>query len=74
VAYYLRQLGIQFAIVDSRDKPPFNDKLLVDMPDISVFTGGFDAAVFALATHIIVSPGVLAYLNYHPLPYVSQQF
>lgn len=58
VAYYLRQLGIQFAIVDSRDKPPFNDKLLVDMPDIPVFTGGFDAAVFALATHIIVSPGV----------------
>ncbi len=58
VAYYLRQLGIQFAIVDSRDKPPFNDDLLVDMPDIPVFTGGFDAEVFALATHIIVSPGV----------------
>ncbi|MDF1582880.1 MAG: UDP-N-acetylmuramoyl-L-alanine--D-glutamate ligase [Methyloprofundus sp.] len=58
VAYYLRQLGIQFAIVDSRDKPPFNDDLLAEMPDIPVFTGGFDAAVFALATHIVVSPGV----------------
>ncbi len=58
VAYYLRQLGIQFAIVDSRDKPPFNDALLSEMPDIPVFTGGFDAAVFALATHLIVSPGV----------------
>jgi len=58
VAYYLRQLGIQFAIVDSRDKPPFNDALLAEMPDIPVFTGGFDAAIFGLATHIIVSPGV----------------
>jgi len=58
VAYYLRQLGVQFAIVDSRDKPPFNDALLAEMPDIPVFTGGFDAAIFGLATHIIVSPGV----------------
>jgi len=58
VAYYLRELGIQFAIVDSRDKPPFNDTLLAEMPDIPVFTGGFDSAVFDLASHIVVSPGV----------------
>ncbi len=58
VAYYLRQLGLQFAIVDSRDKPSFNDDLLAEMPDIPVFTGGFDHAAFEVATHIIVSPGV----------------
>lgn len=58
VAYYLRQLGLQFAIVDSRDKPPFNDDLLAEMPDIPVFTGGFDQMAFDVATHIIVSPGV----------------
>ncbi len=58
VAYYLRQLGLQFAIVDSRDKPPFNDDLLAEMPDIPVFTGGFDQMAFDVATHIVVSPGV----------------
>lgn len=58
VAYYLRRLGFQFAIIDSRDKPPFNDDLLAEMPDIPVFTGGFDQAVFAVATHIVVSPGI----------------
>ena len=58
VAYYLRRLGLQFAIVDSRKKPPYNDALLAEMPDIAVFTGGFDPAVFAVATHIVVSPGI----------------
>jgi len=58
VAYYLRRLGIQFAIVDSRKKPPYNDDLLENMPDAAVFTGGFDQTVFDVATHIIVSPGV----------------
>ena len=58
LAYYLRRLGLQFAIVDSRKKPPYNDDLLAEMPDVAVFTGGFDQAVFDVATHIIVSPGV----------------
>lgn len=58
VAYYLRRLGLQFAIVDSRKKPPYNDDLLADMPDVAVFTGGFDQSVFDVATHMVVSPGV----------------
>ncbi len=58
LAHYLRRLGLQFAIVDSRKKPPYNDALLAEMPDVAVFTGGFDQAVFDVATHIIVSPGV----------------
>jgi len=58
VAYFLRRLELQFAIVDSRKKPPFNDELLAEMPDIAVFTGSFDQAVFDVATHIIVSPGI----------------
>ncbi len=58
VAYFLRNLGLQFAIVDSRVKPPFNDELLAEMPDVAVFTGGFEQAVFDVATHIMVSPGV----------------
>jgi UDP-N-acetylmuramoylalanine--D-glutamate ligase len=58
VAYYLCQLNIEFAVVDSRDKPAFNDELLEKMPDVPVFTGGFDASLFELATHIVVSPGI----------------
>ncbi|MCK5869939.1 UDP-N-acetylmuramoyl-L-alanine--D-glutamate ligase [Methylococcaceae bacterium CS1] len=58
VAYFLDSLGLQFAIVDSRKKPPFNDELLAKVPDVAVFTDGFDQAVFDVASHIIVSPGV----------------
>ena len=58
VAYFLHSLGLQFAIVDSRKKPPFNDELLAKVPDVAVFTDGFDQAVFDVASHIIVSPGV----------------
>jgi len=58
VARFLCNLGLQFAMVDSRKKPPLNDELLAEMPDVAVFTGGFDQAVFDVASHIIVSPGV----------------
>lgn len=58
VARFLHSLGFVFAMVDSRDKPPLNDEFFQNSPDIAVFTGGFDAAAFACATHLIVSPGV----------------
>ncbi len=58
VARFLTQMGIKFAMVDSRDNPPMNRELLIEMPDTAVFTGGFDDAAFAIATHILVSPGV----------------
>jgi UDP-N-acetylmuramoylalanine--D-glutamate ligase len=58
VAKFLHKQGIQFAVVDSRDKPPLNDALLHEYPDTPVFTGGFDVTAFEVATHVIVSPGV----------------
>jgi UDP-N-acetylmuramoylalanine--D-glutamate ligase len=58
VAHYLQKLGFNFAITDSRDKPPLIDKFFQVMPDTPVFTGGFDEAAFKVATHLIVSPGV----------------
>lgn len=58
VAKFLHKLDIKFAVIDSRDKPPLNDALLQEYPDTPVFTGGFDAAAFEVATHVIVSPGV----------------
>lgn len=58
VAHYLHKLGFNFAITDSRDKPPLIDEFLQVMPDMPVFSGGFDEAAFKVATHLVVSPGV----------------
>jgi len=58
VAHYLQKLGFNFAITDSREKPPLIDEFFQVMPDTPVFTGGFDEAAFKVATHLIVSPGV----------------
>jgi len=58
VAHYLQSLNFNFAITDSRHKPPMMDELFQQMPDTPVFTGGFDEAAFKVATHLIVSPGV----------------
>ncbi|MFI3188030.1 UDP-N-acetylmuramoylalanine--D-glutamate ligase [Crenothrix sp. D3] len=58
VARFLQRLGFSFAIIDSRDKPPLIDSFFQHSPDVAVFTGGFDDAAFAVATHLIVSPGV----------------
>jgi UDP-N-acetylmuramoylalanine--D-glutamate ligase len=58
VARFLKNLGFQLAIVDSRDKPPQVDELAESMSDVAVFSGGFDQAAFDVATHLVVSPGV----------------
>ena len=58
VAHYLQRLGFNFAITDSRDKPPLIDEFFQVMPDTPVFTGGFDEAAFKVATHLVVSPGL----------------
>jgi UDP-N-acetylmuramoylalanine--D-glutamate ligase len=58
VAHFLQKLGIVFAIADSRNKPTLLDGFLQQMPDVPVFTGGFDEAAFQVATHLVVSPGV----------------
>ena len=55
--FFYRQ-GIKFAVVDSRDKPPQLETIRETMPDVAVFTGGFDDAAFKVATHLVVSPGV----------------
>ncbi|MGZ5008102.1 MAG: UDP-N-acetylmuramoyl-L-alanine--D-glutamate ligase [Methylobacter sp.] len=58
VAHYLQGLNFNFAITDSRHKPPMMNELFQQMPDTPVFTGGFDEDAFKVATHLIVSPGV----------------
>jgi len=58
VAHYLQYLGFKFALTDSREKPPVTEEFYQQMPNVPVFTGGFDKDAFQVATHLIVSPGV----------------
>jgi len=57
-ARYLARQGVPVAITDSRLQPPELNALREEFPDIAMFVGGFDAAAFAAAEEIIVSPGV----------------
>ncbi|MBQ0725041.1 MAG: UDP-N-acetylmuramoyl-L-alanine--D-glutamate ligase [Cycloclasticus sp.] len=58
VVGFLQQYNIGTAVVDSRDKPPGLELIETSYPDVGVFIGGFNAAAFDAATHLIVSPGV----------------
>jgi len=57
-ARYLAALGVEVAVTDSRSEPPGLDQLVADLPGVPVFTGRFDADIFARAERIVVSPGV----------------
>jgi UDP-N-acetylmuramoylalanine--D-glutamate ligase len=57
-ARYLRAQGVPLAVTDSRARPPGLETLREEMPEIAVFVGGFEQEVFALATQLVVSPGV----------------
>lgn len=58
VARYLMKQGVRVAIADSRAQPPGFDALKAIDPDIAVFLGDFDDAVFEQADMLVVSPGV----------------
>lgn len=57
-AQFLQKTPIKFAVIDSRKSPPLIDNLREQMPDVPVFSGGFDQSAFDVATHLLVSPGV----------------
>ena len=57
-ARYLAARGVPLAVSDTRDQPPGLDELRRELPDVAVFTGGFDADAFAAAERLVVSPGV----------------
>jgi UDP-N-acetylmuramoylalanine--D-glutamate ligase len=58
VCRFLSRRGFRLAVADSRENPPGLPELREFLPDVAVFLGGFDAAAFARATHLLVSPGV----------------
>jgi len=57
-AQFLQQTPIKFAVIDSRSNPPQIESLREQMPDVPVFSGGFDQSAFDVATHLLVSPGI----------------
>lgn len=57
-AQFLQQTPIRFGVIDSRRNPPLITSLREQMPDVPVFSGGFDQAALEVATHLLVSPGV----------------
>jgi UDP-N-acetylmuramoylalanine--D-glutamate ligase len=58
VARFLAARQIRFAVVDSRNAPPGLDEFRQSFTSAAVFLGGFSEAAFAVATHLVVSPGV----------------
>ena len=54
-ARYLTARGVQVAVTDTRAAPPGLDELRRELPDVAVFPGGFDAAVFAVAERLVVT-------------------
>jgi len=57
-ARYLSSQGIEVAVIDSREQPELLVQLQQELPNVAVFTGGFDQQVFDSADELIVSPGV----------------
>lgn len=57
-ARFLAAHGESFVVVDSRDNPPGIDELRSEMPNVPVYLGPFDRALFKGAQRILVSPGV----------------
>jgi len=58
VVRFLKNQGHEVVVVDSRNNPPGLNELYKKYPDISVYTGSFDEALFMGAEQVIVSPGV----------------
>ena len=57
-ARFLARQGVQVAVTDSRETPPGLTAVRRELPDVALFLGRFDPAVFEHADQIVVSPGV----------------
>lgn len=58
VVRYLNEKNINTVVVDSRKNPPGLETLKNEFPDVTIYLGEFDEAVFMGANKIVVSPGV----------------
>jgi UDP-N-acetylmuramoylalanine--D-glutamate ligase len=57
-ARYLRAQGVSVAVTDSRLSPPGLEAVRHELPEVPIYAGGFEGAVFAAAEALVVSPGV----------------
>lgn len=57
-ARYLAAQGVQLAVADSRKEPPCLDALNAACPDVAIFLGPFDDALFEHVERLVVSPGL----------------
>ena len=55
---YLKKIGANVAVIDSRENPPDLAELKQEFPDVLVKCGRFDADLLNQADELIVSPGV----------------
>jgi UDP-N-acetylmuramoylalanine--D-glutamate ligase len=55
---YLSGTGREIAVADSRENPPGLDELRASWPDVPVYLGDFDEALFARFNELVVSPGI----------------
>ena len=58
VVRFLHKQQKNIVVVDSRNTPPGLKELENEFPDVSVYLGEFDEALFMGASQIVVSPGV----------------
>lgn len=58
VIRYLRGLGCQVAVTDTRAQPPGVAALREEFPDVAMMLGGLDARAFAAADQVVLSPGL----------------
>lgn len=55
---YLRKKDLNVAVLDSRQEPPYLEKTKSHYPEVPLYLGGWQHAVWEQATEIIASPGV----------------
>jgi len=58
IVHYLKSLGENVVVVDSREHPPGLEEVQNSYPDVRVIPGSFDRSVFVGASKLIISPGV----------------
>lgn len=58
VVRYLSEKKRNIVVVDSRKEPPGLKELNAEFPEVSVYLGEFDEAIFMGAKQLVVSPGV----------------
>jgi len=57
-ARYLHGSVARLAVMDSREQPPGYHTLEAELPDVSLYKGGFDLGVLSEAACVVLSPGV----------------